>query len=76
MKLKEYMQKLSDFVLENPEAKELDVITSIDDEGNGFNPVFYGPSLGYYEKVNKEFTPVESFKECSLDAITNAVCLN
>jgi ubiquitin-protein ligase len=71
MKLKEFITKLNKFVEENPEALGLQVITSKDDEGNGFNLVHYAPSKGYFE--DGEFTSEVYFED---DYDTNAVCIN
>jgi len=66
MTLKEFKENLDEFIAENPEALDLLVITARDDEGNGFNPVHYTPSMGRYED--------REFEQDSLNA--NAVCLN
>ncbi len=71
MKLEEYLKELNKLVKENPELLEAEVITSIDDEGNGFNRVFYTANPGFFEdgefigESNEEKPPV-----------INAVCLN
>ena len=46
MKLKDYIAGLNKLAKENPDALELEIVTSCDDEGNGFNAVHYPPSLG------------------------------
>jgi hypothetical protein len=75
MTLKEYIEGLQEFVKENPDALELEVITSIDDEGNGYNPVYYGPSKGHYD--GGDYSPVSSFEEYGLDNDDiNSVCVN
>lgn len=43
MKLKAYLAELNKLVESNPEALEFEVVTSIDDEGNGYNIVNYEP---------------------------------
>ena len=45
MKLKVFIDNLNDLLKDNPEAKDLEVITSNDDEGNGYTAVFFSPSL-------------------------------
>jgi hypothetical protein len=75
MTLKEYFEQLQEFINENPDALELEVITSKDDEGNGYNEVFYGPSLGQFD--DNEFIPHSQFEEWGReDSDINAVCLN
>ena len=41
MKLKEFVDNLNNLMRERPETAEFDVVTSIDDEGNGYNLVYY-----------------------------------
>jgi len=67
MKLKEYIAGLNAFVKENPKARNFDVIYSRDDEGNGFQGVYFSPTLGQWDG-DYEFD----------DAGTkpNAVCIN
>ena len=66
MKLKDYMKKLEKIATENPEALEMTVITSSDDEGNCFKRVFYSPSVGNFQ---------DGMFEADLKEV-NAVCLN
>ncbi len=67
MKLKEYLEKLNKLAEENPMLLTLDVITSKDDEGNGFNQVHYDPQPGF-------FTEEGEFQELAGEC--NAICLN
>ena len=68
MTLQEYMRAMRTFIKEHPEAKKLQVITSADDEGNYFNPVYYTPGLAKY--TDGECTPTKIIGEA------NAVLLN
>ena len=75
MKLKEFIANLNEFVKENPEALELDVITSKDSEGNGFNKVVYTPSVGSFD--DGDFYDEEQINEEGYeDMEINAVCIN
>lgn len=75
MTLREYIEGLQDFVKENPNALELEVISCIDNEGNGYNEVYYGPSLGHFD--DNEFIPYSQFEEWGReDSDINAVCVN
>ncbi len=75
MTLKEYFEGLQEFIKENPDALDLEVVTSKDDEGNGFNRVHYGPSKGHYDEDS--FTSVDMFDEWGIDEDNvNAVCVN
>ena len=56
---------------------EYQAVSSIDDEGNGFNIVngIYG--LGHYDSTEKDFTLLDYFEECDLDKDdVNAVYIN
>ena len=71
MILSKYIKGLQEFVKDHPEAKDFKVITSKDDEGNGFNEVYFSPSLGEFdgEDFMQDYEgedPVE----------LNAVCVN
>jgi hypothetical protein len=67
MKLKKYVQFLDEFVKMYPEALDLEVIYCRDDEGNGFDPVKYSPTLGQFDEDGM-------FKDTKDDP--NAVCIN
>lgn len=68
MKLKEYLDALNEIVKENPKALEFEVISSIDEEGNGYNEVFYTPSSGTYNEG--EFATATNKNE------HNSICIN
>lgn len=75
MTLKEYIKGLQEFLKENPETGEMQVITSSDDEGNSFNPVYFSPSKGIYEDL--EFIPLEQIEDWERDEDEiNSVCVN
>jgi hypothetical protein len=75
MKLKEFIENLNEFVKENPEALELDVYTSKDDEGNGHNSVVCEPVLGNFE--DGVFSSVEQIEDAGWEDVElNAVCIN
>jgi hypothetical protein len=75
MTLKEFIKNLNKFAKENPETLNMQVITSKDDEGNGFNLVYYSPSKGIYE--DDEFMSSEQYEKGGGDSNkTNAVCVN
>jgi hypothetical protein len=74
MTLKEYFERLQEFIKANPEALELEVITSKDDEGNGFNEVSSEPSKGHYD--GDCYTSVEMFREYGINGKINSVCIN
>lgn len=67
MTLKEYVDNLNKLIKERPETAEFDVVTSKDDEGNGYNLVYYSPTVGEYDAKDREFYPERKL---------NAVCVN
>lgn len=69
MTLKEYLYKLNKLVEENKELLDMDVIYSIDDEGNGFRYVIMNPEGVHLLEDDMELEPVE-------DHGINAVCIN
>ncbi|MES9841241.1 MAG: hypothetical protein ABW134_11865 [Candidatus Thiodiazotropha endolucinida] len=67
MKLKEFAENINKLLSERPETADFDVVTSRDDEGNGYNLVHYTPTVGNYDSEEREFTE---------EAEINAVCIN
>lgn len=55
MKLLEYFNQLKDFIELHPECLDMDVIYSTDDEGNSYQKVHYGPSVGILEDTDFSF---------------------
>lgn len=45
MKLKEFVANLAERVKEDPSILDLEVITSVDDEGNDFNSIYFTPTV-------------------------------
>lgn len=75
MNLKDYIKNLQEFADKNPESLELDVVTSVDDEGNKFNLVYFGPAIGHFDGEN--FIDVSQYGEMEYDdKMTNSVCIN
>jgi hypothetical protein len=54
---------------QNPRLLEAEVITSCDDEGNGYNRVHYSPSKGLFADGDFHTGP-------AVQDSVNAVCLN
>lgn len=63
MTLREYIQSLEDFIKYNPESENYLVVYSEDDEGNRFYPVYFSPTLGSYNKEDKEFISYDAIEE-------------
>lgn len=82
MTLNKYVNELLQFIKDNPEGAEWNVITSSDDEGNDFNIVSWGPTAGHYE--DREFYSGDDLIERNEDLADdgeelikiNAVCIN
>jgi hypothetical protein len=72
MTLKEYISGLNKFVKDNPTMLKMQVVTSRDDEGNGFNPIYFSPTKGVFE--DGDFIDYKS--EDNQDRFVNAVCVN
>lgn len=70
MKLKEYLDVLNALAKSNPKSLEMEVITSSDDEGNSFTPVYYHPQMGIYNAEDREWDVSRSHTK------SNSVCLN
>ncbi len=68
MKLLEYVEELNKLLSDHPEASEFLVVSAIDDEGNGFNLVSFGPQVGTYDVYEKQFDED--------GGVDNAVCIN
>ncbi len=76
MKLKEYLEKLNTLVKESPELLELDVIYAKDAEGNGFEHLYYGPTVGCFTE-DLEFVSVDQYEDYELDETsTNSIVIN
>jgi len=67
MKLNEYIQSLQDLVAKNPKHGSLKVVCSSDDEGNSFQEVRFAPTLGKFNKNDRDFDD---------EGKPNAVCIN
>lgn len=75
MTLKNYIENLNEFLQKNPETENMLVISSKDDEGNGFNIIHYTPSKGIFD--NNEFTSLDQLEEDNVDiSRINSVCVN
>lgn len=80
MKLKEFLNNIQEMVKKDPSLLEKNVIFAKDAEGNGFEEVYYSPSVGVYDTEEYEFVPADSedFEEeyeYTKEDI-NAICVN
>jgi len=90
MDLREFLKNINEMVAKNQDILDLVVVSSKDDEGNGFNIVNYSPSLGVYDVDEKDFSSEDS-EDLTEDALfenesdddsdeeyepINAICIN
>lgn len=66
MTLKQYADLINQFVKQNPEALEFDVIFACDDEGNNYEKVVCAVSKGYFSGWEYDMN----------NDNPNAVCIN
>lgn len=83
MKFKELLKNLNELAEKNPECLEYEAITSIDSEGNGYNPVDCIPDIGHFVHREQEWIPEEYFEEyieeygwTKEELKCNAICIN
>ena len=77
MTLKEYIEGLNKFAKENPDTLEMQVVTSKDHEGNGFDTIYYPPSKGIFIFEDKNFIVYGQYEDWEREeSETNAVCVN
>lgn len=77
MTLGEYFKQLKDFIDKNPTALEYEVVYSKDDEGNEYNPVIHGPTLGFHDVDDRSFIDVTLFDEYDIEpTVDMSVCIN
>lgn len=71
MNFKTYVENLNKLLTEHPEYGGFNVVTSADDEGNWYSPIYFAPTVGFF--ADGEFTGEVDFD--TLDEI-NAICVN
>lgn len=70
--LREYLKIINRFVETYPSTLDMQVIYSIDDEGNKFKPVIYEPSTGHFDEDNNTYLDDKDKGKKE----RNAVCVN
>jgi len=83
MQLSKYIEVLQEALKDHG---DLEVVYSIDDEGNSFNKVWFDPSAGHYNELDKEYyceSDMEEFNDQIETEETNeslmkinAICIN
>jgi hypothetical protein len=74
MTFAEYKRQLDELAEENPHPMDVVVITSKDDEGNGFSPVVYDPGFGRFGMG--EYTGIPKDASAEDKKKINAICVN
>jgi hypothetical protein len=69
--LRELIARLNSIAKEIPEALDLPLVYSQDDEGNGFHRVYCDAGLGHYDESCNDFTSAEGTNE-----EVNCICIN
>ena len=71
-------EKHTQFAKDHPESLDMDTIYSRDDEGNGYQEVYYEPAMGIYDAKEREFmNNPEDMEEYELsEKDFNAVIIN
>ena len=72
MKLSKLIENLQAI---HKEYGDLNCVYAKDDEGNGFQPIHYEPSVGEYDKEERYFEPQDVDNDEYVVEI-NAVCVN
>lgn len=75
MTLRQYFEEMKEFVETFPECLDMEVIYSRDDEGNGYQKVYYGPQKGIFE--DRDFIPADQLEDYEREETEiNSVCIN
>lgn len=76
MTLREYIDNLNELLEEYPDAANYTVITAKDAEGNGYDRVYYTPTLGKLDD-DGDFIHLSSFEDYDLEKDdADSVCVN
>jgi hypothetical protein len=76
MKLKEYIESLQELAKATPEALEMEVIYAMDPEGNGYDKVYFEPSIGVYDEGERDYMSLESEDYEYEKSETRVICIN
>lgn len=83
--LQEHIHNCLDILKKNPEAKDWIIISSSDEEGNYFNPVYYNAIGGFFIEdedgshfysIDDDMDILKEFHPEIIDPKPNAVCVN
>ena len=77
MNLREFIDDLEKLIADQPQVETMQVIYSIDDEGNEFSNEIYAPSFGRFEdgEFRGWYDDTTDFNH-HFDARDNAICIN
>ena len=68
MKIKRFAAQIAKLAKEHP---NLEVVSSKDEEGNSFEPVYFDPTIGNFDGISN-FTSSSSFPDLEV----NSICIN
>ena len=77
MDLNKFISQLVELRDKSEGNGDLEVVVAADDEGNGFMPIYYQPTLGNFSAYGREFR--DEYYEVEKDEdpiVINAVCVN
>ena len=83
MKFKEFVENCNKLLEEKPEIGEFDAVYAKDDEGNGYQTIYFTPTIGIKESddYNFDFISLENIREEPeeydyTEKDVNAICIN
>lgn len=71
--LKQYAKEIAKLIKERPELADIPCVYSRDEEGNGFDPVYFGPTPGNYHDGGFTTGPDD---DSDVPIVINAICIN
>lgn len=77
--LNEYIESLQKIVEEEPERGECIVVYAIDDEGNGYHPIHFSPSVLFAESPLTNYVEIvseEGVDEEESENHVKVICIN
>ncbi len=75
MKLREWLKNLNEQAGARPEMLEMEMVTSTDDEGSGYNQVSYTASVGWLDE-DGDFTDDIDGDDIDDECEKKVICLN
>lgn len=70
----DYVKICQQFLKENPQSADAIAVYAKDDEGNGYDPVYYTPSLGFMDE-NRDFYGINTPENDLPSKLDVVVCI-